>query len=157
MILDQSFKPYYKWIVLNTLRQKLLTSILANVLNLIINGQSSILYGRQLDRMPSNRVLNLIINGQSSIHLKTQEVDYMVLKSFKPYYKWIVLNTYDELHILLQTDYVLNLIINGQSSILKIVLVFVKLPSIVLNLIINGQSSIHYNVDNVYQFLESKF
>ena len=63
------FKPYYKWIVLNT---------------------------KSWDEMKNyiiSEVLNLIINGQSSIHQMIQCLQIMLLSCFKPYYKWIVLNT----------------------------------------------------------------
>ena len=51
-------------------------------------------YKRELDEATVKilNVLNLIINGQSSI-LQNKEVNEDVILSFKPYYKWIVLNT----------------------------------------------------------------
>ena len=61
-----SFKPYYKWIVLNTLA----TTTKYDILD----------------------VLNLIINGQSSI-LRLENFKASTAWRFKPYYKWIVLNT----------------------------------------------------------------
>ena len=42
--------------------------------------------------MKKAKVLNLIINGQSSIHQQHVAL-FNDLSSFKPYYKWIVLNT----------------------------------------------------------------
>ena len=89
--IDEGFKPYYKWIVLNTMklwRTQEITTV----------------------------VLNLIINGQSSIHTQ-YNIKGFSNESFKPYYKWIVLNTrMEKLEQKLEKE-VLNLIINGQSSI----------------------------------------
>ena len=87
------------------------------VLNLIINGQSSILYNRK-DSNGYTVVLNLIINGQSSI-LKNVDTVVELMLSFKPYYKWIVLNTNMRMPVYKYIKGVLNLIINGQSSILR--------------------------------------
>ena len=51
------------------------------------------------DKAVCFKVLNLIINGQSSIlgHASTAQI---ISESFKPYYKWIVLNTVDRLNSL---------------------------------------------------------
>ena len=62
------------------------------VLNLIINGQSSIQSEEQNIKV-GYIVLNLIINGQSSILKKEWFYMRYGLYGFKPYYKWIVLNT----------------------------------------------------------------
>ena len=72
-----------------------------------------------------NPVLNLIINGQSSI-LKEYFVMVYKRQSFKPYYKWIVLNTMFRENIVEENMGVLNLIINGQSSIRAIYLAIGK-------------------------------
>ena len=40
------------------------------------------------------RVLNLIINGLPSIHRATNKSSkFIIIYSFKPYYKWITFNT----------------------------------------------------------------
>ena len=111
-----SFKPYYKWIVLNT--HKLIKLLqFYKVLNLIINGQSSIQMQKdKFININENIVLNLIINGQSSILKYYIIIISIVIKSFKPYYKWIVLNTINYMWKIFYC-LVLNLIINGQSSI----------------------------------------
>ena len=112
------FKPYYKWIVLNTGPKGTGRKQILSVLNLIINGQSSILGYTSLMSLTLNfSVLNLIINGQSSIQCGyVGEIPY--------------------------DDKVLNLIINGQSSILTRMTSEQEDFYKVLNLIINGQSSI---------------
>ena len=62
-------------------------------------------------------VLNLIINGIPSIQNLRLIMKYLILQSFKPYYKWNTFNTLirDEKETM---DLVLNLIINGIPSIL---------------------------------------
>ena len=42
------------------------------------------------------KVLNLIINGLPSISKEVPQADGSVVKSFKPYYKWITFNIYNE-------------------------------------------------------------
>ena len=65
----------------------------ALVLNLIINGQSSIL-GRKMgtvDKIAGFKPYYkwIVLNTNDLI------IDTIVITSFKPYYKWIVLNTLD--------------------------------------------------------------
>ena len=63
------------------------------VLNLVINGLPSI---REEQRSLLNlfEVLNLVINGLPSIQYdKAINRDIVVIKSFKPCYKWITFNT----------------------------------------------------------------
>ena len=67
------FKPYYKWIVLNTPPGKIISALNFFVLNLIINGQSSIHNMIKAANRSPIEVLNLIINGQSSIPTKADE------------------------------------------------------------------------------------
>ena len=45
MLLINCFKPYYKWITFNTQNIKKVADYMDTVLNLIINGLPSILYG----------------------------------------------------------------------------------------------------------------
>ena len=64
------FKPYYKWITFNTDVSRELREVFKDeVLNLIINGLPSILYGGFIMKKILNLVLNLIINGLPSIPL----------------------------------------------------------------------------------------
>ena len=86
MQIYHSFKPYYKWITLNTFT-KFLRSI------------------RTKRFKPYYKwiTLNTIPTG-----LYTK-----ILQGFKPYYKWITLNTEDVLVVLRAQANVLNLIING--------------------------------------------
>ena len=117
--LSESFKPYYKWIIFNTpcieaKRYKwearvlnliinglssiltvvgtTVSSLWTFVLNLIINGLSSILYYLRVYSIYINYVLNLIINGLSSI-LYYDNSQFGKFMGFKPYYKWIIFNT----------------------------------------------------------------
>ena len=70
-LIENSFKPYYKWITFNT----------------IWNDGS---------RLQIIGVLNLIINGLPSIQYNNVLKDIEEIRSFKPYYKWITFNTQDE-------------------------------------------------------------
>ena len=93
---------------------------IAQVLNLIINGQSSILI---LDLMKYNHILDSFKPYYKWIVLNTKfnRTKSLPNRSFKPYYKWIVLNTNNNTKSYIKNLSVLNLIINGQSSIQSLV------------------------------------
>ena len=117
MVLNRSFKPYYKWNTFNTLADNLMKElsplgfkpyykwntfntrvvvILHNyeeVLNLIINGIPSIRRKQKEKQKKSYKVLNLIINGIPSIHSERKTVEIEIDNRFKPYYKWNTFNT----------------------------------------------------------------
>ena len=87
------------------------------VLNLIINGISSILKLRLICLNLSLKVLNLIITGIPSIQTQEWKLHKEDIK--KPYYNW---NTFNTVKMGIEDKglvWVLNLIITGIPSILK--------------------------------------
>ena len=91
-ILDESFKPYYKWITFNT------EKLIARLKSLAISFK------------PYYKWITFNTEREDGLQKPLTE------ESFKPYYKWITFNTV----ILLSTVpafLVLNLIINGLPSI----------------------------------------
>ena len=68
ILMDERFKPYYKWITFNTRIKSNRRTKGKRVLNLIINGLPSILITYFfLSGIELSEVLNLIINGLPSI------------------------------------------------------------------------------------------
>ena len=65
--------------------------------------QYSMIYGIGIC-ITKNKVLNLIINGLPSIHLNILQLDLLLQRSFKPYYKWITFNTHVRLYFYLVKD-----------------------------------------------------
>ena len=95
--IDGSFKPCYKWITFNTLAESIVWVITLEA-----------------------TVLNLVINGLPSILKYYFDCYNIVNISFKPCYKWITFNTYSFYYCYYKVlyRYVLNLVINGLPSIL---------------------------------------
>mgnify|MGYP001679588115 CR=1 FL=1 len=120
-LVEESFKPCYKWMTFNTLNGVEIRSESYPVLNLVINGWPSILRERLNGRISEICVLNLVINGWPSIHkINLKDLEKLSTLGFKPCYKWMTFNTYDPKDIRKTSRCVLNLVINGWPSILQL-------------------------------------